>query len=275
MNESNTIRRSPRRTRRPAPAFTRQSRRQNRRTKALQRFIGTCLALVGLLLALSHWPTRSPLPEQSQITSELPPLVMPGGDPYVRALMRTISASESNDASPYTVLYGGQHISDFTEHPDLCIKIVNGPNKGNCTTAAGRYQFLTTTWAEKARLYHPNSTRFLFWETYSFEPQYQDEVVYAWLRDPQAWGVDIPTLLRAGEINPVLELLSGTWTSLGYGIEDNQMTGALPEIYQKVLQEELEAERASRHTEARPIMHWSDWNLLSQQLGQESIQGSF
>jgi muramidase (phage lysozyme) len=204
---------------------------------------------------------------------------MQGGDPYVRALMRTISASESNDASPYAVLYGGQHITDFSEHPDLCIRIVSGPNQGNCTTAAGRYQFLTTTWNEKARLYHPNPTRFLFWETYSFEPEYQDEVVYAWLHDPQAWGVDIPTLLRAGELREVLRLLSGTWTSLGYGIEDNQMTGTLPQIYQKMLQEELQAERATRQLQARPIVHRSAWNLLGQQWrqnsGQEAIQSGF
>lgn len=197
----------------------------------------------------------------------------------MRALMRTISASESNDASPYSILYGGQHITDFSEHPDLCIRIVNGPNQGNCTTAAGRYQFLTTTWTEKARLYHPNPTRFLFWESYSFAPEYQDEVVYAWLYDAQAWGVDIPALLRAGELRQVLELLSGTWTSLGYGIEDNQMTDALPEVYQKMLQEELQAERAAHQLQARPIMHWSAWTLFSQQisqnLGQKAVQGSF
>ncbi|HEY9807225.1 MAG TPA: glycoside hydrolase family protein, partial [Candidatus Obscuribacterales bacterium] len=188
MNESNTLRRSPRRTRRPVSTATRQRKRHNRRVQALRRLLVSCLTLVGLLFALSHLPTRSPLPQQPQVTNHLPPLAMQGGDPYVRALMRTISASESNDASPYAVLYGGQHITDFSEHPDLCIRIVSGPNQGNCTTAAGRYQFLTTTWNEKARLYHPNPTRFLFWETYSFEPEYQDEVVYAWLHDPQAWG---------------------------------------------------------------------------------------
>lgn len=254
-------------------------RRRNRRTLALQRFLATCFALVGLLLALSYWPTRSPVPQQPQALSNLPPLAMQGGDPYLRALMRTISASESNYASPYSVLYGGQHISDFSKHPDLCITIVNGPNKGNCTTAAGRYQFLTTTWAEKSRLYHPQPTRFLLWQAYSFEPQYQDAVVYAWLYDSQAWGADIPALLRAGELPQVLQLLSGTWTSLGYGIENNVMTEVLPETYYKILQEELQAESASHQTQARPIMHWSAWSLLNQQLsqdlGQEAIQSGF
>jgi muramidase (phage lysozyme) len=37
-----------------------------------------------------------------------------------------------------------------------------------------------------------------------------------------------------------LQRLSGTWTSLGYGIEDNAMTGYLPEVYQRMLKEELQ-----------------------------------
>ncbi|NEP61294.1 MAG: glycoside hydrolase, partial [Symploca sp. SIO2G7] len=39
----------------------------------------------------------------------------------------------------------------------------------------------------------------------------------------------------------VLRKLSGTWTSLGYGIEDNVMTKKLPKIYQRLLKEELQA----------------------------------
>jgi muramidase (phage lysozyme) len=168
-----------------------------------------------------------------------PPLVMTGGDPYIRALMRTISASEANFIKPYNVIYGGKYVSDLSNHPNLCVKIVRGPNQGKCTTAAGRYQFLNTTWDEKAPLYHPNPNRFFKWVKYSFEPEYQDAVVYNWLKDSQVWGTDISELLKQGKINEVLKLLSPTWTSLGYGIEDNYMTEYLPEIYDKMLQEEL------------------------------------
>jgi muramidase (phage lysozyme) len=170
------------------------------------------------------------------------PLVMKGGDPYLRALMRTISASESNSARPYSLLYGGEHISDFSHHPDICITIVAGPNTGDCTTAAGRYQMLTTTWLDKSQEYHPQSEGFLFWESYSFAPEFQDEVVYNWLSDSSAWGTDISQLLREGRIHDVLYLLSPTWTSLGYGIEDNDMSSALPQIYEEVLQEELQSQ---------------------------------
>jgi muramidase (phage lysozyme) len=168
-----------------------------------------------------------------------PPLAMAGGDPYVRALMRTISASESNDVQPYGLLYGGTYFSDWSNHPDRCVTIVAGPNEGDCTTAAGRYQFITSTWNEKARLYHPHPDGWLFWQHYSFDPVSQDQVVHGWLTDAQAWEIDIPTELRNGRLNDVLYALSGTWTSLGSGIESNEMTPLLPKLYQRFLKEEL------------------------------------
>lgn len=167
------------------------------------------------------------------------PLVMKGGDPYIRALMRTITASEANDPQPYHVIYGGKHVKDLSKHPSTCVTIVSGPNRGKCTTAAGRYQFLNSTWYDKAQRYHPRPSGFWRWKAYSFEPQYQDAVVYAWLIDSRAWGVDIKQLLIQGKINQVLRLLSGTWTSLGYGIETNSMSRYLPGIYENMLREEL------------------------------------
>ncbi|MBE9221537.1 glycoside hydrolase family protein [Cyanobacterium stanieri LEGE 03274] len=170
---------------------------------------------------------------------DIEPLEMEGGNPYIRALMRTISASEANSDRPYHILYGGRHIDNLKQHPNQCVTIANGPNRGRCSTAAGRYQFLNTTWAEKANLYHPEPSGFLR-KSYSFEPIYQDKVLYSWLRDTNAWGgTDITQLLEQGQINTVLELLSPTWTSLGYGIESNSITRSLPNIYKKMLEEEL------------------------------------
>ena len=177
-----------------------------------------------------------------------PPLAMAGGDPHLRALMRTISASESNDRNPYAVIYGGSYLSDYSDHPRRCVTITAGPNRGNCSTAAGRYQMLDVTWAEKAKKYHPKANHWLWWSRYSFEPQYQDEVVYRWLSDRQAWGMDIAVLLRQKQLGTVLKRLSGTWTSLGYGIESNVMTPRLPQIYQELLQEEL---REAQNSDSR------------------------
>jgi cation efflux system protein involved in nickel and cobalt tolerance len=170
----------------------------------------------------------------------LPDLAMSGGDAHVRALMRTISASESNGKDPYILLYGGKHTHDLGQHPDLCMPITVGVNYGDCSTAAGRYQFLTSTWVEKASRYHPNPLYEGETITYSFEPEYQDVVIYQWLKDEQIWSVNIAERLKQGEINEVLQLLSGTWTSLGSGIEDNSMTPYLAEIYQQVLAKELQ-----------------------------------
>jgi len=184
-------------------------------------------------------------PLYSKNLYETPPLVMQGGDPYLRALMRTMTASEANDSRPYTLLYGGEHVWNLSRHPDRCVPIVAGPNVGNCTTAAGRYQFLTTTWEKMAQRYHPRPSGFLVWRNYSFEPEYQDMVVYRWLSDERAWGVNLSTQLRKGRLDDVLYRLSGTWTSLGYGIETNSMTGYLPTVYQRMLQEELQRASSS------------------------------
>jgi muramidase (phage lysozyme) len=78
-------------------------------------------------------------------TRKQPPLVMQGGDPYIRALMRTISASEANSNRPYSILYGGEQVHDLSRHPEKCVTIVTGPNTGNCSTAAGRYQIIAST----------------------------------------------------------------------------------------------------------------------------------
>lgn len=199
--------------------------------------VGIAVMLIALLL---HLPKQSLKKLRLDPTfGYLPPLEMKGGDPYIRALMRTISASEANDPQPYSILYGGKQVDDLSRHPEQCITIVSGPNTGNCSTAAGRYQMINITWKEKAALYHPKPPGMMFWQPYSFEPQYQDAVVYAWLSDRQFWGEDLSQLLQQGKLNRVRKILSGTWTSLGYGIEDNSLTGRLPKIYQKMLKEEL------------------------------------
>lgn len=235
---------------------------------SLLRRISVSLALIAALLCLLlYYQVKleirlSPAPNSRENGTQ--PLVMPGGDPYIRALMRTISASEANVAQPYSVIYGGEQVIDLSQHPERCVTIVSGPNTGNCSTAAGRYQMINTTWLEKAQRYHPNPLRFLSWKKYGFQPEYQDSVVYAWLSDPQAWGVDIPQLLRQGKLNQVLRRLSGTWTSLGYGIEDNSMTGALPKIYQRMLREELRSAGES-------LLPSSSLELLRQKSIQSSL----
>lgn len=168
------------------------------------------------------------------------PLTVTSGDPYLRALMRTISASESNVMRPYHVLHGGDSVGTLERHPNRCEAIGQGPNRGRCSTAAGRYQLLFGTWLELAARYHPDRTGdALDAVGLSFSALHQDMVVYAWLADRRVWRLDIATQLRQGRVQPVLRRLSGTWTSLGYGIETNSMSRELPALYQRLLDDEL------------------------------------
>ncbi|NET49191.1 MAG: glycoside hydrolase family protein [Merismopedia sp. SIO2A8] len=193
---------------------------------------------------LGHW--RS-IPMVERVTPEphilSSPLVMEGGDPYIRALMRTISAAEANYVNPYSIVYGGRRVQDLSRHPDRCYAIEAGPNVGLCTTAAGRYQFITPTWELVAKRYHPLQSPWWRHHPYSFEPQYQDKVVHDWLADETAWSQDIPSLLRQDRVGDVFKLLATTWTSLSSGIEENTVTPYLQQIYQEALAEELPQEQ--------------------------------
>jgi muramidase (phage lysozyme) len=202
----------------------------------------TLAAVLVMLLLLWLWRPWLLLPGTQ-------PLVMEGGDPYLRALMRTISASESNVLRPYHVMYGGDYVGTLDRHPNRCESIGQGPNRGNCSTAAGRYQLLYSTWLELAAKYHPQRTDdALDAVGLSFAPVYQDEVIHAWLSESR-WG-NLPAQLRQGRIQPVLRRLSGTWTSLGYGIENNSMSRELPKVYQSLVKDELARAGA---TESRPV----------------------
>lgn len=190
------------------------------------------LVILGLAL-LWWWHPSAVLPGTRGLT-------MGGGDPYLRALMRTISASESNVLRPYHVVHGGALVDSLDQHPNRCEAIAGGPNRGRCSTAAGRYQLLYGTWLELAAKHHPDKTDDPIDATrLSFAPRYQDMVVHAWLADSRAWGMNLSEKLRQGQIQPVLRRLSSAWTSLGYGIENNRMSQELPRIYQDLLREEL------------------------------------
>lgn len=65
-------------------------------------------------------------------------------NPYVRAFLDTIAFAEGGT---YNKLYGGGTFSDLSKHPNK--KITAG---GYTSTAAGRYQFLYSTWKGIANL---------------------------------------------------------------------------------------------------------------------------
>ena len=218
----------------PPPTPLAPSRWVRLRERLLSSRVGLTLLVATLMLLLLWWWRPLLLVPGTQN------LVMQGGDPYLRALMRTISASESNVLRPYHVLHGSSFVWSLDTHPNRCESIARGPNRGNCSTAAGRYQLLNSTWTALALRYHPDRVPGVTEDSsLSFQPVYQDMVVYAWLSDPREWRPDFTSQLRQGKIQTVLRRLSSTWTSLGYGIETNSMSRELPSIYKRLLEEEL------------------------------------
>lgn len=124
--------------------------------------------------------------------------------PEALALLDTIAGTESPG---YNVIYGGRTFGNYADHPGVSVPIKRGVNAGKTSSAAGRYQFLGSTWDD---LNLPN-----------FTPPMQD--LGAWIlaqRDYKAkTGNDLLSDLRRGDIGQIGKVLSSTWTSLPGGIE--------------------------------------------------------
>lgn len=133
---------------------------------------------------------------------------------YRRALLDTIAKTESPG---YNVVYGGSRFSDFADHPRRAVPITSGPNRGKTSSAAGRYQFLGSTWdAYRDKLDLPD-----------FSPGSQDEAAWSLASDvyKRKTGRELESALASGDddaIAGVGKALSGTWTSLPGGIEQGQ-----------------------------------------------------
>lgn len=142
-----------------------------------------------------------------------------------RALLDAIAGSESPD---YSTIYGGRKFQDFADHPRQAVPIRTGPNAGNVSTAAGRYQFLARTWDEVAKEAGLPD----------FSPDNQD--LGAWhlanKTYQQRTGRDLEKDLTAAQGNPnavkgIARYLSGVWTSLPGGIEPNRATSSFADRY--------------------------------------------
>lgn len=153
-----------------------------------------------------------------------------GGGDYRRAFLDTIASGESSGSDPYRQMYGGRHFDDFSQHPGMGHTILSGPNQGEQSTAAGRYQFLKPTWEEQAKKYGYKD----------FSPETQDTAAWNYANDvyKAKTGGDLAAVLQsgdAGQIANVGKVLSGTWTSLPGGIEQSTGTDQFVATYQKAL----------------------------------------
>ena len=137
-------------------------------------------------------------------------------DSYKNALIGAIVGPES--AGKYNVMYGGDTFDDYSDHPRVAHTIRSGPNKGKKSTAAGIGQFLSGTWdsiASELGLtdFSPESQRAAVWGL--AERDYKKAT-------GRSLENDLASATAAGDENAIGKIgkaLSGTWTSLPGGIE--------------------------------------------------------
>lgn len=136
--------------------------------------------------------------------------------PLQKSFLNAMSAGESPD---YNTMYGGGRFEEMNDHPRQAVPIRSGPNAGKTSSAAGRYQFLGSTWDEaKNALGLPD-----------FSPDSQDAAA-VWLadRDYKArTGRDLWSDLDSAKNDPskanfIAGALNRTWTSLPGGAEPNR-----------------------------------------------------
>jgi muramidase (phage lysozyme) len=172
---------------------------------------------------------------EAGLRGELPLMYTGGGgqvvsalSPQARALLDTIAGPES--AGKYNVIYGGQTFDDYTRHPGVAIPIRTGPNAGDTSSAAGRYQFLGSTWDDISQRYN----------LADFSPQNQDLGAYYLAKEQYkaATGGDLDAVLQSGDptaLASVGQALNKTWTSLPGGIEQGIGTDRFVSAYQTAL----------------------------------------
>ena len=153
--------------------------------------------------------------------------------PEGRALLGVIGSQGFESNGSYTQRFNQPDLQDFSQHPGTYGKITGGPNRGSRSNAAGRYQFLSTTYKEQADKLGLKD----------FSPQSQDAA--AWNKAQEVYaakykGRDLATDLKApNRMTQVTNALRSIWTSLPGGIEQRGKFKQFSQGYQKALQSEM------------------------------------
>lgn len=96
----------------------------------------------------------------------------------VQAFLKMIRFAEgTSGANGYNMLFGGRLFVSFKTHPNTCVPFFNkAKGKQDCSTAAGAYQFLNSTWKRLA----------LTLGLEDFSPQNQDKAAVELIREKGA-----------------------------------------------------------------------------------------
>ena len=130
-------------------------------------------------------------------------------NPNVVKYLDTVVAPRESNGDP-GLIYGGGHVTDYSQHPHQRTTIPDGqPNAGLTSDAAGKYQFLSSTWDPIAKQ--------LNLPDFSLDSQTKGAAYLADTTYRQATGRDLGTDYASGDpklLAQINQVLSGQWTSL-------------------------------------------------------------
>jgi muramidase (phage lysozyme) len=135
-------------------------------------------------------------------------------EPSVRD--RVLAAISSTESPGYDVMYGGGKFTDYSNHPHA-----RQTHGGISSDAAGKYQFLGSTWDEQQKKYGYKD----------FSPESQDEAAWNYAKDIYArktGNADLEEALASNDparVNAAAAILNQTWTSLPGGKEQSKGYG--------------------------------------------------
>jgi len=143
-------------------------------------------------------------------------------NPYAIAMLDAIGASEGT-GNRYNIRFGGSVISDLSKHPNIStsyqtnMKDTRGRPIVEKSTAAGRYQFLNSTWNNIADKLGLND----------FSAASQDKAALGLMLSVP--GVE--QALKNGDLTTLVQKLNSTWTSLPASVEGGKRHGLRPFEY--------------------------------------------
>jgi len=165
--------------------------------------------------------------------------------PQGRALLATIGGPGFESNGTYTQRYNQPDFSDFSKHPNTYGKIESGPDKGLSSNAAGRYQFISTTYADQAKKQGLTD----------FKPESQDKAAWGLAQD--AYARAYPGRNLAADLsNPamlpqVANALRTQWSSLPGG----RQPGAGMSRFTEAFSANLRAAVAQEQQQQPPSQH--------------------
>lgn len=174
------------------------------------------------------------------------PLAISGTDmaeqytPQLIAFARAITYAEGTaDGEGYFREVGNKNYGENQMNHPGAENVYRYMETGYNSDAYGRYQMLSSTWASWARQADVPTTKSgsnRYGEAYyNMAPQYQDKAMLEYLV-----RTGLQDDLIAGRVEQAVRKVNGTWSSLPGGSQRNSKTSQFYDIYQKMLQEEIQ-----------------------------------